>query len=169
MERLVELLQDTPAVGGRGKWASLRQRAGCASAPPRGTPGALAVALGNLGVVYHEIGDAKQASRFLEASLEAATRCEYEQINCRVRYLRLRFEVFRERLHAYGWCLLAMCCSQTQVDKIPGANVHSRPQCDTHESKRHLMYPSSRRSLESRLTYSSVLVSFPDNPPVASF
>lgn len=76
LERLVELLQDAPAVGSRVKRGSLRQRASCASATPRGRPGALAVALGNLGVVHHEIGDAKQASRFLEAALEAATRCE---------------------------------------------------------------------------------------------
>eukprot|EP00903_Cladosiphon_okamuranus_P006591 g6439.t1 len=74
LERLVDLLQDTPRVGSsRGKRASLRQRGSCASALPRGRPGALSVALGNLGVVHHEIGDAEQASRFLEASLEATS------------------------------------------------------------------------------------------------
>eukprot|EP00752_Nemacystus_decipiens_P004020 g3682.t2 len=72
LKRLVELLRDPPSVGSRGKRASSGRRASCASAPPRGMPGAQAVALGNLGVVLHEMGDATQAARCLESCLEAA-------------------------------------------------------------------------------------------------
>ncbi len=69
---LVELLQASSVESG-GKRSSLRNsRRSHAFAPARGEPGAQAVALGNLGVVCHEMGDAEQASRFLEASLKIA-------------------------------------------------------------------------------------------------
>ncbi|CAM9976350.1 unnamed protein product, partial [Ectocarpus sp. 12 AP-2014] len=62
MQSLVELLKSEPAAGGES----------CEPQPSRHEPGALAVALGNLGVVCRELGEAEEASGLLQASLNAA-------------------------------------------------------------------------------------------------
>ncbi|CAM9388394.1 unnamed protein product, partial [Ectocarpus sp. 13 AM-2016] len=62
MQSLVELLKSKPAAGGES----------CEPPPSPHEPGALAVALGNLGVVCRELGEAEEASGLLEASLNAA-------------------------------------------------------------------------------------------------
>ncbi|CAM9421771.1 unnamed protein product [Laminaria digitata] len=70
LERLVELLQDPVAKDPRRTPLNVTVRSD-PTAPP-GNCGAQAVALGNLGVVCRELGDAEGASRMMEASLEAA-------------------------------------------------------------------------------------------------
>lgn len=62
----MDLLKDSIAGTATG---SSCNKTRSASLPP-GDSGALAVALGNLGVVYHELGDAKNASELLELSLK---------------------------------------------------------------------------------------------------
>lgn len=67
LEILVELLQDPVAEG------PMRTPVYVADGSDRpGNCGAQAVALGNLGVVCRELGDADGASRMMEASLESA-------------------------------------------------------------------------------------------------
>lgn len=70
LEQLVAILQDS-----RPTWASARTplMTECSlSVPPRDA-GALAVVLGNLGVVCHEQGDADQAVDAFEVSLQIAS------------------------------------------------------------------------------------------------
>lgn len=70
LERLVELLQTPKTAGGGSRGRSARRSLN--STPP-GDLGALAMALGNLGVVCHELGEADRASEMLEASLKSAS------------------------------------------------------------------------------------------------
>ncbi|CAM9282487.1 unnamed protein product, partial [Ectocarpus sp. 4 AP-2014] len=62
LQSLVELLKAGPAAGGGS----------CEPPSSRHEPGALAVALGNLGEVCRELGEVEEASGLLEASLNAA-------------------------------------------------------------------------------------------------
>ncbi|CAM9364932.1 unnamed protein product, partial [Ectocarpus fasciculatus] len=72
LQSLVELLKSEPAAGG-GNASPLSKRGSCGPPPSRCEPGALAVALGNLGVVCRELGEAEEASGLLEASLNTAS------------------------------------------------------------------------------------------------
>lgn len=67
LELLVELMQDSVAEGPRCTPLCVTD-----GSPPPENCGALAVALGNLGMVCRELGDADGASRMMEASLKSA-------------------------------------------------------------------------------------------------
>lgn len=70
LERLVELLQ-TPKTAEDG--SRNRSASNCYNSKPSGELGTLAMALGNLGVVCHELGEADRASETLEESLKSAS------------------------------------------------------------------------------------------------
>lgn len=121
LQSLVELLKGHPAADG-GNVSTLSKRRSCEPSPSRYEPGALAVALGNLGVVCRELGEAEEASGLLEASLNAASSsttndsvrchcCTNHQVEHSGRGLSLRndFQL------PHGWISSAPCIMQGSI------------------------------------------------------
>lgn len=67
LQQLLELLKDRAADDPKGSSLSVT-----VGSPPPENYGAQAVAMGNLGLVCRELGDAEGASRLMEASLDSA-------------------------------------------------------------------------------------------------
>ncbi|CAM9242923.1 unnamed protein product [Scytosiphon promiscuus] len=76
LQSLVELLKGSLRAGGRDHDSSENRKRRTLVAAPRDELAALAVALGNLGVVCSELGNGEEASELLENALEAASSVE---------------------------------------------------------------------------------------------